>query len=266
MSDLKRRYWSGGWMALLLAFALAAAASAADDAKKNKLFMPSVLGGKPEEIVCDIPNTSYSSLSISGPPLTVDPDHNENLNLSYRGYEVTDAPLRLITYDGPPADTNAPQFPGLFADKRTPDFVRAYQRYRWDEDCDCPVDTYSQWDATVLGMGVSRGETIYTPDSGYDIGGGYEYMVMYAAETDITLHIGREDEFHGYVIHIDGVCTDPDLLALYRQLHAAGRGELPALRGHQPFGKAVDTEIQIAVRDTGSFMDPRSRNDWWQGR
>jgi hypothetical protein len=29
---------------------------------------------------------------------------------------------------------------------------------------------------------------------------------------------------------------------------------------------AVGSEIQVAVRDTGSFMDPRSRNDWWQGR
>ena len=81
-----------------------------------------------------------------------------------------------------------------------------------------------------------------------------------------TLHIGREDEFPGYVIHIEDVCTDPELLALYRQLHAAGRGELPALRGHQPFGVALGNEIKIAVRDTGSFMDPRARNDWWQGR
>ena len=64
----------------------------------------------------------------------------------------------------------------------------------------------------------------------------------------------------------DSVCTDPDLLALYRQNHAAGRGNLPALRGHQAFGVAVGSEIQVAVRDTGTFMDPRSRNDWWQGR
>ena len=45
-------------------------------------------------------------------------------------------------------------------------------------------------------------------------------LVLYAGETDLTLHIGREDEFFGYVLHIDGVCTDPELLALYRQLHA----------------------------------------------
>ena len=90
--------------------------------------------------------------------------------------------------------------------------------------------------------------------------------MLYAGESGLTLHIGREDEFFGYVVHIDGVCTDPDLLALYRQRHAEGRRELPALRGHDPIGVALDREIQVAVRDTGSFMDPRSRNDWWQGR
>ena len=154
----------------------------------------------------------------------------------------------------------------MFGDLRTPAFTNAYQRYRWDANRNCLDDYSSQWDVTVLGMGTTRGETIYTPDSGYDIGGDYEYLVLYAGETDLTLHIGREDEFFGYVLHIDGVCTDPDLLALYRQNHAAGRGNLPALRGHQAFGVAVGSEIQVAVRDTGTFMDPRSRNDWWQGR
>lgn len=267
MSKTISRIRSNGPIALLITLVtflvMVAAVRAEDDAKDTRLFLPFVPGGAPPD--CNVPDGNFSSLSIAGPPLTVDPERDENLNLGHRGYEVTDAPLRLIEL-GPVYDGKAPQFPGLFADRRTPEFVEAYQRYRWDEGCDCPLDTYSRWEATVLGMRVTPGETIYTPDSGYDIGGGYEYMVMYAAETRITLHIGREDEFYGYVIHIEDVCTDPDLLALYRQLHAAGRGELPVLRGHQAFGKATSDEIKIAVRDTGSFMDPRSRNDWWQGR
>jgi hypothetical protein len=56
------------------------------------------------------------------------------------------------------------------------------------------------------------------------------------------------------------------LLALYQQSDAAGRYNLPVLRGHQAFGKALGGEIQIAIRDWGGFLDPRSRNDWWQGR
>lgn len=256
----------GLFVALVVLLGLLGLTAAEAEAKNSKKhYLPALLGGRPPAAACELPNTNYHSLTVDGPSLAVDPDRDENLNLSYRGYKKNNAPRKLVVL-GAVFDTKAPQFPGLFADRRTPAFTSTYQRYRWDEGCDCRLDTYSRWEATVLGMGVKPGETIYTPDSGYDIGGGYEYMVMYAGESDITLHVGREDNFPGYVIHIDGVCVDPDLLALYRQLHAAGRDELPALRGHQPFGRALGNEIQIAVRDSGSFMDPRSRNDWWQGR
>lgn len=256
----------GQGIALLGLIAILGIGGATAGAQHKQQFLPAVAGGSPPPAPsCNIPNTTYHSLSIAGPSLTVNPDQDENLNLGYRGYELTDAPRKLVVL-GAVFDTKAPQFPGLFADRRTPAFTNTYHRYRWDENCDCPVDTSSRWETTVLGMGVRPGETIYTPDSGHDIGGGYRYMVMYAAETRITLHVGRQDEFHGYVIHIEDVCVDSDLLALYRQLQAGGRRSLPALRGHQPFGTAIGDEIKIAVRDSGSFMDPRSRNDWWQGR
>ena len=67
----------------------------------------------------------------------------------------------------------------------------------------------------------------------------------------------------GYTVHLVGVCTEPSLLALYRQLDRDGRGSLPALRGDQPLGRARGAEIQVSIRDTGSFMDPRVRKDWW---
>jgi hypothetical protein len=260
-----------GWP-LVLAVAMAAIALAAysvetgwaEDDQANKLFFPSVYGPPPAPD-CNIPNTNYTAFSIVD-PMSIDAETDPDLNLSYRGYVPTSAPLALVTYAGKEPDTKAPQLPGMFGDNRVPAFTNTYQRYRWNPDCDCPLDTYSKWPVTVLGMGVAPGETIYTPNSGYDIGGGYEYVVMYAGPNDITLHIGIEDDFAGYAIHVDGVCTDPDLLALYQQLDAAGRGELPVLKGHQAFGKAIGSEIQVATRDSGSFMDPRSRNDWWQGR
>lgn len=255
------------WMVALLVALIPAGIILADDEDRQggrrRQYLPIIASANPPaEASCDIPNTRYTSLSVLD-PMSVNPETDPDLNLGYRGYEKVSAPLRLVVYSSNAPDTKAPQFPALFADKRVPTFTNAYQRYRWNNG---PTDTYSPWPVTVLGMGVTRGETIYTPDSGYDVGGGYEYIVMYASETRITLHIGREDDFAGYAIHIEDVCTDPDLLALYRQNHAAGRGELPALRGHQPFGKAIGSEIKIAVRDTGSFMDPRSRDDWWQGR
>ena len=39
--------------------------------------------------------------------------------------------------------------------------------------------------------------------------------------------------------------------------------QLPALRAEQAFGRARGDEIMVSIRDTGSFMDPRSRKDWW---
>jgi hypothetical protein len=113
-------------------------------------------------------------------------------------------------------------------------------------------------------MGVQRGEMILTPDSGYDIGEGRDVLVLYAEPTRITFHIGREDGFTGYVMHLEDVCVEPGLLALYQASNAAGRQALPALAGRQPFGRALGNEIKIAIRDHGSFLDPRSRNDWWQ--
>ena len=62
-----------------------------------------------------------------------------------------------------------------------------------------------------------------------------------------------------------GLFQAPQLVQLYRTLDAAGRSELPALRNDEPLGLAASTSIRIAIRDTGRFMDPRSRKDWWVG-
>jgi hypothetical protein len=55
------------------------------------------------------------------------------------------------------------------------------------------------------------------------------------------------------------------LLALYRAKDAAGRKELPALRNNERFANASGSAIKVAIRDTGSFMDPRVRKNWWKG-
>lgn len=258
------RVTSAGAVVLAL-LVIVMAALAEDEAPQRRLYMPVVANSQPVTLDCSIPNQSYNSMSISGPALDVDPERDPNLNLGVRGYAQVDAPLKLVQL-GPIHDPKAPQIPGMFADRRTPVFTTTYQRYNWDYDCDCPDGLESPWEATVLGMKTKPGERIYTPESGYDIGGGYEYLVMYASEERVTLHIGRQDEFFGYVVHIEEVCVDPELVSLYRTLHARGRGELPVLRGHDPFGVARDDEVRVAVRDSGHFLDPRSRNDWWQGR
>jgi hypothetical protein len=115
-------------------------------------------------------------------------------------------------------------------------------------------------------MATQAGEQIAAPTSGYTIGQGYEVLVLYATNQQITFTFtGSDSIVYGYSIHVEGVCVDPGLLALYNSLDTAGRGSLPALRASQPFGRANGTEIQVAMRDTGEFMDPRSELDWWHG-
>jgi hypothetical protein len=110
------------------------------------------------------------------------------------------------------------------------------------------------------------GETLHVPGSGYTIGSGYEVLVLYAAEDRITLKYTREDNVVvGYTLHLEGICVEPSLLALYRARNVAGREQLPALRARQAFGRAVGGEVGVVIRDSGAFMDPRSRNDWWIG-
>ena len=96
--------------------------------------------------------------------------------------------------------------------------------------------------------------------------GGYKALVLYAEETRITLTYTREDTpARGYLVHLEDVQVDPTLLALYRAQDAAGRKQLPALHNQERFANAIGSTIKVAIRDTGSFMDPRARKDWWKG-
>jgi hypothetical protein len=92
-------------------------------------------------------------------------------------------------------------------------------------------------------------------------------MVLYAGAEEITLAYYRQDGVaSGYVVFLTGLCVDPNLVALYRAQLNNGRrasGQLPGIRNNQRIGVAKGTEVRIAVRDRGTFLDPRSRRDWW---
>lgn len=227
------------------------------------VFLPLVARFRPCQ---PIPGAQYGQLSISGDPTDRPAESHPDLNLAIRGYEPTQAYLGLVDYGGE-YDPRAPQLYGLFADKRTATFVSAYKVYDWDWDCDCRGGLITDWDVTLAGLKTTPGETIHVPDSGYEIGQGYEVLVLYAEESRITLKYTREDSvLYGYTIHLEDICVDPNLLALYRSLNEAGRSSLPALRAGQAFAMARNSQIKVAIRDYGRFMDPRSRKDWWQGR
>ena len=199
-------------------------------------------------------------------PATGDVSLHPDINLAIRGYTPTTAYLGLVDYGGN-IDPNAPQLYTLFDDQRTPTFNAAYRVYRWDWTCNCRGGPIVKWDVTLLGMETAPGELIHLPVAGYDVGGGYGALVLYAEPTRLTLKYTREDNVvAGYTLHLENICVDENLLALYEQLNAAGRTTLPALAPGQPLGRARSTEIDAAIRDAGSFLDPRARKDWWQGR
>lgn len=212
-----------------------------------------------------IPGESYDTLDV--PPWPDRPaEEHADLNLALRGYEPTVAYKGLVDYNGA-GDANAPQLPGLFADSRTGVFSEVYRVYDWNWGCNCRGDLISDWAVTLAGLAVTSGETIHLPNSGYSVGSGYEALVLYASTDRITLKYTREDNvINGYTLHVEDVCVEPSLLALYQEMNSEGRGHLPALRPGQAFGRARDGEIGVAIRDRGNFMDPRSRKDWWRGR
>lgn len=267
---LEKMSWSSaiaiGLMVLLLLHAGRTRARAAPAAQEQDefIFLPAVTGG--QEPSCAVPGVAYGTLPVAGPATDRPAAEHPDINLAIRGYTPTTAALGLVEYGGD-GDALAPQLDTLFGDGRLPTFTSAFHVYKWDWACDCRGEPNDSWPVTLLGMGVSPGEVIRTPDSGYDIGGGHDALVLYAAPGRLTLKYTREDNVvSGYTIHLEDVCVEPELLALYGAANAAGRGQLPALRGGQPLGRALGPEIKAAVRDTGTLLDPRSRKDWWKAR
>jgi hypothetical protein len=220
---------------------------------------------------CATTGQSYGSLSIVGNPTDRPAEFHGDINLGLRGYQlVTGQYLGLVDIGGP-TDAGAPQLPGLFADNRTATFVNAYQTNQWiwgtPPDPGFRGDPVTVPPVTVIGMATTPGELIRVPPSGYTIGDGYEVLVLYATANRITVKYTREDNVvAGYTLHVDNVCVDRNLIALYNQRNSEGRRNLPALREGQAFGRANSSELIVAIRDWGTFMDPRSRKDWWKGR
>lgn len=223
-----------------------------------------------------IPGTTYTAITVPPPPTDRPAALHADLNLALRGARTTTGYLGLIDYNGP-FDPRAPQLAGLFSDRRTATFRAVFQVHDWNWSCNCRGAPLTTPAVTLAELATSPGETLHVPESGYTIGSSqgwddaveadYEVLVLYAAADRITLKYTRADNVvHGYTLHLENLCVEPRLLALYDQWNAAGRGSLPALRAGQAIGRAHSGTVGVAIRDSGTFLDPRSRKDWWQGR
>ncbi len=209
---------------------------------------------------------TYGTLAVLSGPIDRPADKQADLNLSLRGFSPIKAQLGLVDYTGN-TDGGAPQLAGLFSDNRTPTFVNTYQVYDWDWGCNCRGAVITDPEVTLVGLATVPGETIHLPGAGLEIGMGFQAFVLYADGDRIVFKYTRKDSVaDGYTLHVEGLALDPSLLSLYQRLDQAGRGDLPALRAGQAFGRARGNQVRVAIRDTGTFMDPRSRKDWWRGR
>jgi hypothetical protein len=240
------------------------------------VFLPVIMRSPPP--VC--PLTSDATFEVI-PFVGARADHPDylhgDLNLSLRGYSPTSAYLGLVSYNGSGIE-DSPQLAGLFQPNRGPNITSAYRVNDWIWDPNqcggdphgCAGDPLTQWGVTLMALATTPGEPVQIPERGASIyQGTYRVLVLYAEERRITLGYTREDSVaNGYAVHLENLCVDPNLLALYRAQTDAGgwhvTGHLPALRHDQPLGTALGQAILVAVRDRGSFMDPRAR-DWWSG-
>lgn len=249
---------------LLAIFALLGggnAARAQADPPPYRLFLPLALSAP---AACRPTGTSYASLPVNPPPTDRPAARHPDLNLSLRGYTPASAPAAYIWIGGP-TDERAPQLTTLFAPPRRPDITGVWQVYDWDWTHNRRGNVITSPPVTLMALAAADGELLYAPASGYDLGQDYEALVLYAEPHRITLKYTREDNVvWGYTLHLENICVDPNLLALYHMLNDQGRGRLPALRGGESFARAMNQPPAVAIRDNGSFMDPRSRKDWWR--
>ncbi|MEZ4862951.1 MAG: CAP domain-containing protein [Caldilineaceae bacterium] len=192
-----------------------------------------------------------------------------DLNLAQRSYRPVGGLRALININGP-TDADAPQLRNILGNPAATRITSLYQVYDWDWTCEvhgCQGAPLQQPEVSLIGIRTQPGALLYPPTRRATIyGAAYLTAVLYAEPTRITLAYTRDGFVaHGYTVHMEQLCVDPTLVALYQQAENAGRWQLPAIRREQPVGTAYGAEVLVAIRDRGAFLDPRSRKDWWQG-
>lgn len=202
-------------------------------------------------------------------------------NIALRGYVAnTDSGLADLVDNGVGDPTQPPQFATFFSPNQVPPFSTFLKVHQWDWASSPepgmrggPINSPA---VTALAFDLPTGTPLHVPTSGYDIGSGMEVIIIYADEDTVTLHYTREDSAaKGYTVHVDQICTDPNLLSLYNSLDQAegpryqypnGSYTLPQLPAGQTFGTTSGSDMVVAIVDTGAYIDPRSCNNWWQIR
>ncbi len=203
---------------------------------------------------------SYSLIPLEGRRDQSRPaEENPDLNLKLREPELVKTALSVVDIPDTPKDPDAPKLGAVFE----PNFLATYTVHDWDWDCDCIGELLQDEHLILVGIATTPGQPIYIPHRQQDIyQGKYYAVVVYASEDSLTFMYHRGGTVAaGYTVHYEGVQTDPNLLALYQ---SSKGGEAPGLTLDTPIGTAISDELIVSMRDYGTFLDTRSRKDWWE--
>ncbi len=211
-----------------------------------------VLLADAQKVFAVVRNTSVSK----------DPD----INIRERGWVENESFSKAIQPHPNAADPKAPQLSTLIGDaeNHNPLFTYLGQVYAVNGKAQGILDSSNIQSPGIGKIQANGGATIYSPRQGYDIGGGFSYVVLYATNTDIVIHNTAEDSVaSGYTLHILDINVDKKLLDLYNQNEANGRPQLVAIGCHIPLGTVAGSDVLFDIRDTGSHMPP-TFEDWWK--
>ncbi len=183
-------------------------------------------------------------------------------------------------------DGRAPKLNTLLAGHGKYAFTDLYQVYDWNWGVGpngARGSLRQNFPVTAAGIAVVPNETVQLPQSGvlsgnkftnpYTFGTDLQAVVLYVCPDGSCLTVAYHpddsvvtpDRKQGYALHLENLTVDPELLSRYNAMDAAGRKSLPGLKGGQIIGKTKGPELLVSVRDSGMFMDPTSRKDWWAG-
>ncbi len=154
------------------------------------------------------------------------------------------------------------------------------------------ADTPHKGDAPAIEVPSKSGWPVCVPTTEYDVGGGYEAMVVAAESTRITLHIGIHEYMvgqdptlggcppgelckGGYWLYISGINVDSDILAAYNLKKGVQQGaslaqeistriELPIVKPGRRLGTSQGDGVTVLLRDSGPIINA-NKNFMWGG-
>lgn len=221
--------------------------------------IPAQVSAAPQELVPPASSAnSYQLIPLEGQRESRSAVNHGDLNLKLRDPQPIVVDLNLIDINGSGLDPDAPNLAAIFK----PDFVRAYTVHDWDWGCDCQGKLLQEDHAVLVGIRTAPGAPVFIPPRKQNVyAGKYYATLLYASEDSLTFVYTRAGSVaRGYTVHYLGLHTDPNLVALFRRSRG---GELPGLTLDTPVGVAT-AELIVAIRDNGTFLDARSRQDWWE--